>query len=167
MKIHSILYTLHEKGFTLVEALISLFILSIALTGTFAVIIAQVGTAHLIQENFIASGLAQEGIEVARNLRDSDWFAHNAFGTSLPEGSYRVQWDSIALLPDDPSAFLQKDNSGLYAYANGGTNTPYHRTLQIQYPSVDEIQIIVLVSWQNRTGPKSLSAEEHLYKWNQ
>ena len=43
-------------------------------------------SAAAIKNNFIASGLVQEGMEVVRNIRDQDWFLGNSFGASLADG---------------------------------------------------------------------------------
>ena len=61
-------------GFTLVEILVSLSIFSIALTAIFYLLTSNLKEASLIENNFIASGLVQEGMEVVRNIRDRDWF---------------------------------------------------------------------------------------------
>ena len=86
-------------GFTLVETLVSILIFGVTLTAIFYLLTNNLKDASLIKDNFIASGLVQEGVEVVRNIRDSDWYTGNPFGTAIPDGSYRVQWDSRALLP--------------------------------------------------------------------
>jgi prepilin-type N-terminal cleavage/methylation domain-containing protein len=168
-----------EQGFTLVEVLIAILILAIALTSVFYVLVININDAVAISNNFIASGLAQEGIEVVRNIRDRDWFLSNAWGASLPDGIYRVQWNSIQcdgagqpvgcsvqpLLPFGSNPTLGKDSaSGIYSYTSGG-NTPFQRTLTVSTISAVEKKIVVNVNWNERGVPKSLSAEEHLFNW--
>src|SRR3989338_8634824 len=69
-----------QEGFSLVEALVSILVLSIAFTAITALFAANISSANVVRNNFIASALAQEGVELARNLRDSDWHAGSAFG---------------------------------------------------------------------------------------
>ena len=98
-----------ENGFTLVEILIAIFLFSLAITATTFILLTNNKSAIAIRNNFIASGLAQEGIEVVRNLRDQDWFSGNPFGASLPDGTHRVQWDSQALIVGG-DFYLKKDS---------------------------------------------------------
>ena len=164
-----------QRGLTLVEALVSLFILSLAVTGAFALISYNLSSANDIKNGFIGSGLAQEGIEVVRNMRDADWFnayPFGAFGTGaspLPDGMYRVAWDSQELVADATNPVLNKDASGFYDYA-AGTPTIFHRSVEIQrvVPSsgpVVEIVATVRVSWTGHFGTREIRAEEHLYNW--
>lgn len=155
-------------GFTLVEALVALFVLSIALVGATSVIVSQIGISRLIKESFIANGLAQEGIEVVRNMRDSEWFATDSFGNALPTGTWRVQWNSTSLIPesgDNPP--LTKNAAGFYGYDTGSdvTATIFRRLITINQAG-DEIKATVTVTWDSRGTGRSLSAEEHLFNWN-
>ncbi len=154
-----------NAGFTLVEALVSLLIFSIALTAIFALLADNLKEASLIKNNFIASGLVQEGMEVARNIRDNDWYLGNPFGTSIPNGSYRVQWNSQALLPLAPEPYLKKDSgNGLFSY-DTGSDTMFKRTVTISAVSGAEKRVVVSVTWSERGIPKSVSAENHLFNW--
>lgn len=155
-----------KRGFTLIEVLVALFILSIAIGGTFEAIIANLNAANLVRDTFVASGLTQEGMEVMRNLRDSDWLAGRAFGTSLPEGlNRRIEWNSLLPLPSDPTAYLRKSADGFYTYTPSDPVTPYQRTVDIVKNSATEYKITVTVTWQERKSLKKVSAEEHLYDW--
>ena len=70
-----------ESGFTLVEALVALVILTIAL-GPALVLSSNISsTASVIQNNLIAANLSQEGVEVIRALRDANWYNGLPFDT--------------------------------------------------------------------------------------
>jgi len=154
-----------NAGFTLVEVLISLLIFSIALTAIFYILVINIGNAQLIKNNFIASGLVQEGIEIVRNIRDNDWHLGNSFGATTPDGTYRVQWNSQALLPF-ADLFLKKDSgNGLVSYDDTGNNTLFKRTVTISTVSGVEKEVVVTVTWNERGISKSVSAEDHLYNW--
>ncbi len=124
-------------------------------------------SASAIRDNFIASGLAQEGIEVARNIRDRDWFLGNAFGALIPDGAYRVQWNSQALIALAPDPYLKKDGvSGMFSYDTGNDVT-FKRTVNISTITANiEKKVVVTISWTARGGvTKTLSAEDHLFNW--
>lgn len=161
-----------ESGFTLVEVLVSVFIFSVVLTSTSYALNANLSNAILVKDNFLASGFAQEGVEIMRNLRDEDWFAARLFGSFgasdvLPDGDYRVQWDSTVPTPiiggDVP---LKKDQtSGFFGYTTGN-NTIFYRRINVTTitPNVEK-RLVVTISWREGKADKSLSTEEHLFNW--
>lgn len=161
----------NQTGFTLIETLVSLFILSIAITGAFAVISYNVSSASFIKNGFVASGLAQEGLELARNLRDNDWFANRPFGVlggaSPANGLYCVQWDSSQLMGScaNINPLKQDPATGLYSHNGTGAPTIFSRTLTVTPVSAAELKVVVDVSWKERVGIKHVYGEEHLFNW--
>ncbi len=159
------------SGFTLIEILVSILILSTAIVGAFAMITFNFGTASLIRNNLIASGLAQEGIEVVRNIRDSKWLEGSTFNDALPPGKYLVAYDTLDLnfsASNDPP-FIKKDSTGKYQY-NFGKITSFTRVIIVK--EVDNIInkdkeriVISLVSWDERGEIKKVEAEIHLFDW--
>ena len=104
---------------------------------------------------------------MARNLRDKDWFLGNAFGASIPDGTYRVQWDSQVLIALDGNPNLKKDAAtGIYSY-DLGNDTIFKRTIEINTVVAGvEKKVVTNVTWVERGGAaKSVSAESHLFNW--
>jgi prepilin-type N-terminal cleavage/methylation domain-containing protein len=156
----------NKSGFTLVEVLISTLVLSIVITATSAILTINIINATEIKNSYIASGLAQEGMEIVRNIRDTGWFAGTPYDNSIPDGSYRVQWNSSGLMALGANPPLLKDNStGIYAY-DSGTATLFKRTISVgTVASNVEKMVTVTVSWNERGLAKSVSAEDHLFNW--
>lgn len=154
-----------NAGFALVEVLISVLVFSLALTAIFFVLIVNLGNAQLVKNNFIASGLVQEGMEVIRNIRDNDWHAGNPFGTGIPDGNYRVQWNSQVLMPF-ADTYLKKDSgTGFFSYDSGG-DTLFKRSVTISTISAGvEKKVVVTATWSERGRSVSVSAEDHLFNW--
>lgn len=166
MKKQSGLALRNSKGFTLIEVLVVVFIFGVALTAVSFMLSTNVRSAEEIKNNFIASGLAQEGMEVVRNIRDRDWFLGNAFGASIPDGSYRVQWNSQSLLPQGSNPNLKRDdNNGLISY-DSGTDIIFKRTIEVSTVVANvEKKIVITVSWSDRGVTRSLVTEGHLFNW--
>lgn len=157
----------YSSGFTLVEVMVSLFILSVAITAILALMISNDQAALSVKNNYIASGLVQEGMEIVRNLRDSDSLNDQLFGTSLNDGTYIVQWNSVGLSPvnEGSQPFLNiNTNNGLYSY-DAGAPTIFKRLITVSTPRSDEKKIVVTVTWQERNQPKAVTAENHLFNW--
>ena len=156
--------TKKQAGFTLVETLVSLVILTVALIPILNLSDGASRISATIQDNLIASGLVQEGIEVVRGIRDTNWFNSRAFDLGLSDGAYRTEWNSTSLLSLAGNPVLNLNN-GHYTYT-GGTATKFTRTITITAVNAGELKIVSQVTWLGRSNvSKSISAEEHLFNW--
>lgn len=154
-----------ERGFTLIEALVALVVLTIALGPVLILTTNITNTASVIKNNLIAAHLAQEGVEVVRGIRDTNWFTlGNNFDTGLSNGVYRVQWNSDSLLGLGSNPPLKED-SGYYSY-DSGTDTIFRRTITINKINNGELRVISEITWTERGArTKSVKAESHLFNW--
>ncbi|MBX4189990.1 type II secretion system GspH family protein [Candidatus Parcubacteria bacterium] len=154
---------MNQKGFTLIEALVALVILSTALVPLFYFFNQTVNAAFIISSDLTGANLAQEGIEVIRNMRDTNWHNSLAFDTNITAGTFRIQWDSTTLLPSAGNPVL-KINNGLYNYSSG-TDSIFSRSIVITKIGSIELKIVSQVSWPVRGGTKTIQVEEHLFDW--
>jgi len=153
-----------QKGFTLVETLVSLVILSVVIVPILSLSSIVAGVNISIQDNLVASGLAQEGVEVVRAIRDTNWFNDRVFDYGLSDGAYRVEWNSTTLLGLNSNPALNLDN-GLYAYLSG-TPSKFSRAITITKINTGELRVVSNVTWTGRGGVnKSINAESHLFNW--
>lgn len=154
----------HQRGFTLIETLVSLVILTVALIPILNLSSSASRVSSEIQDNLVASGLAQEGVEVIHALRDTNWFNNLAFDSGLGNGNYRVEWNSTSMLSLGSSPALNLNN-GHYTYS-GGTPTKFSRTISITKIDAGELKIVSQVTWLGRSNEaKSITAEDHLFNW--
>lgn len=63
----------NNKGFTIIELVISIFVLSIAVVGAYNAFTTMDILTSSSTNRFTAAYLAQEGIEIVRNIRDTNW----------------------------------------------------------------------------------------------
>ncbi|MBX4211376.1 MAG: prepilin-type N-terminal cleavage/methylation domain-containing protein [Candidatus Yanofskybacteria bacterium] len=162
----------HKKGFTLIEALVALVLLTMTLGPILYFASSSADIATSVINNVIAANLAQEGVEVIRAIRDSNYFAEVAFDTGLPAGTFEVQWDSqppLAATIGIPQ-YLKIDSTGavgttgLYNYGSG-IDTPFIRLVTITKVSAIELKITSSVTWTERSRNRSVEVEDHLYDW--
>lgn len=155
------------KGFTLVEVIVSVGIISLVSVSVMSAVSLSLTSAAKIKNDLIAAGLAQEGLEIVRNIRDRDWHLGSSFGASLGNGNYLVDWNSQSLLSFSDT-FLKKDSNGLYNYLSG-PDTIFKRKIIIensaQNPAAVEKVAKVEISWQEKSGPKTIQAELRLFNW--
>lgn len=91
-----------KRGFSLIEAMVSISILLIGVIGVVSLGIVMVTQACLTNSQVIATQLGREGIEVVRSIRDSNWLVTedggvSVWNTSLESGAdYAAvgEWDS-------------------------------------------------------------------------
>ncbi|MBI2041809.1 MAG: prepilin-type N-terminal cleavage/methylation domain-containing protein [Candidatus Nealsonbacteria bacterium] len=135
-----VLFQYNKKGFTLIEAVLSTFILSVGVLAIFGVIQMIVSFTSGISSRLQATYLAQEGIENIRNIRDSNWL---------------VQRDNPALAWDQ----------GI-STTDWVTIDKFQRKIIISKPQSDKLEVSVQVNWPGPGGSSAqLSADTELYDW--
>jgi prepilin-type N-terminal cleavage/methylation domain-containing protein len=71
-----------SKAFSLVEIIIAVFVIGVGLAAAALFIASSFRISLSVKNLLIASHLAQEGIELARNIRDGNWLDPSAQGWS-------------------------------------------------------------------------------------
>jgi prepilin-type N-terminal cleavage/methylation domain-containing protein len=165
MSIHPVKSNLNnQRGFTLVETLVALVVLTMALVPLLQLSSSATKSSETIRDNLIAAGLAQEGAEVVHAIRDTNWFNGREFDFGLIDGTYQTEWDSTTLLSLGGNPVLNLNN-GLYTYS-GGTATKFRRNITITKINAGELKVASIVTWQSQTqASRSITAEDHLFNW--
>jgi hypothetical protein len=164
----------HLSAFTLVEALIAMSILIIGIISSFILVTRALYNTSIIQDRLTASFLAQEGLELVREIRDSNYINRINNGTGnwndgLQPGTYRISFENgnrLETIADPSEATLYfHDDTGLFDYNSSGTLTSFNRQIQIDQISDYELRVTVIVSWQTKGINYSLQGEDHLFDW--
>ena len=176
------------SGFTLVELLIAMSILSIGILATFGAVSNNLRASNFAQDQVTAYYLADEGIEYIHNLRDENGIKNVqaiASGGSVPwlSGIAQVSGDpcfgGVACVADSPlntltacvggssgCPYLLIDPvSGLYGYTSTWTHTPFQRVITVNVVSSTEAVVTVTVTWTTNSVSKSYSLSETLQSW--
>jgi type II secretory pathway pseudopilin PulG len=166
-----------KSGFTLVEALVALSILIVGIISGFILVTKALYDVTIIQDRLTASFLAQEGLELVRQIRDTNYLktlgdTPTAWDNNLKtDGDYfisaNVQTGTVILpLPvwqEDKSLYYHC-SSGLYNYDdtgsvvstcsenpnNGIIPTTFKRKINIYHVSADEIRVQTSIAWKSR-----------------
>ena len=77
-----------QKGFTLLETLASIAILSLVVIGPLAVTVGSSSYARISKDNMIAAYLAEEGVELLQNQYDSLYILCKRNASSTEDGGY-------------------------------------------------------------------------------
>jgi prepilin-type N-terminal cleavage/methylation domain-containing protein len=102
---------MNPKGFTLIEIIIAIFILSTAVIGIFSAFYFVTSSASGASDQLTASYLVQEGMEIIRNIRDQYWLdmdlAGCESGQDLGPNCDNVSW--VNYLTTTGKGFTAKD----------------------------------------------------------
>lgn len=98
-----------SQGFTMIQAIVSIVILGLALTGASMMIGQSIDQAARNQKRITATYLGQECLELTRNLRDSSWKQGQLWDCAFPnEGLYRL-WPSAPFASGQSGVNCQTD----------------------------------------------------------
>ena len=178
-----------KKGFTLLEVIIAITLLLIGVTGTLVLITRTASQANLFPSRLIASYLTQEGIEIIRNIRDTNWLEQATDPSNLwDEGLTNCsiigcEADYTATAVEDPESavppriapyanlLFKIDTNGVYSYS-GTTDTKFTRKITIVSEDVtvppdgiNELKVTVETAWREKGTNYSHRAHEILYNW--
>ena len=82
-------FTRPFAGFTLIEAMVAITIVTLAVTGPLFTASRAIVAAQMARQKLTASYLAQEGIEYARAMRDNEYLAaYQAGGTNISTAAW-------------------------------------------------------------------------------
>ncbi len=175
------------KGFTLVETLIAIAIISIAIVGPFHIVQGVLQSSYTARDQLVASALAQEGVEYMRSVRDGN-FLYNLHNSGTRPWLYGVDGSTYGGVtgPDCYGSACVVDvgqqtitacggssctarplylsGSNLYTEVVTGTLTRFTRKIQLTSVSDTETLITVTVTWDNH-GSHSVIVTETLRKW--
>jgi prepilin-type N-terminal cleavage/methylation domain-containing protein len=159
----------NRKGFTLIETLVSLMMVSIAFLGIYGAVAKYSQQTKQVKDTYVASLLGQEGVEIVRNMRDKNWVTAAAWDNGLTSCSgcsghtngCQADYNDAALASYNDSTGYLWINSGFYEYGSTGTITPYKRQICID-ESGNIVHVVVNVYW---TGGRQTTVKEDLYNW--
>ena len=169
------------SGYTIIEIAVSLFVISVGLLGAFALLQGAIGPSATASSQLIAIYLAQEGIEIVGNIRESNYVEihrGNALVTWTSNGldncsnGCKALYAGPALSPISPNDPLLRDSSGFYNYSSG-TPTKFSRVIFITIIDPDGIpntgdeylNVSSRVEWQERGKIYNTTIKKLFYNW--
>ncbi len=177
-----------RAGFTFIETLVAISILLIALVAPMSLAQDGIRGARLAQDQIVAFYLAQEGLEMVRNIRDQNKLNGNDILTGLSDcvvdpdsptdtGCRMDSGDSgfgVSSCTGDcgPIGFYPysgSGNTGVYGYGVAGyQDTKFSRDIRAWYktpPNRNEAIIEVIIEWELSGTPQSYTVRNTLKDW--
>ncbi|OGG59444.1 hypothetical protein A3C86_00615 [Candidatus Kaiserbacteria bacterium RIFCSPHIGHO2_02_FULL_49_16] len=168
----------HTRGFTLVETMVAISLLTIAVVAPMSLTTQSLGSAFYARDQITAFHLAQEAIESVRHVRDGNvlkialgYSSVDLLGSIPNDQDFTVDTTNDDQM--DPCAgacpVIRKSSQGLYGYNSAWTPTQFTRAVRATFvpdSGNDEIKLTVTVSW--KTGnyqTRSIAISANLYRW--
>ena len=156
------MYSSRTKGFTLVETLVAITVLILAILVPMRIATQSVKTATLSREQFTATYLAQEGLELMLARRDDDavnggatwtWYSNirseckdSDVGCSVEPTDYSV----VGCTSDNCRLYVDEDrgSGAYYSHSSAvGDPSPYTRVVTLEQISSGQVLVTSTVSW--------------------
>lgn len=176
-----------DSGFTLVETMVAIFVLMIAVIAPMSIAAQALATARYAKDQVTAFYLAQEGIELVRNIRDNNALSGGVWNGGVlgnPDGStedakFCYSTKGCRINPIDLQVNICKNDTdtvcsplylnsnNIYNYDTTGSKTIFTRTINIIKTSTDEIKVSSTISWKSNSilEPNTFTITDMLFNW--
>ncbi|HNW55663.1 MAG TPA: prepilin-type N-terminal cleavage/methylation domain-containing protein [bacterium] len=161
-----------KAAFSLIELLIAMGIIGLGLLGIASLASQNVRVQYYNKNTLISAQLAQEGLELVRNIRDNDWKSDSPI--SNPDSLENLFLNNFIIdytgFIDSAESNIEKtpvltiNNNGFYGYG-GSINTPFRRLITTSCGSNGYCRIKCYISWQGQGQSGNYEIEDYLYAW--
>ncbi len=153
-----------QKGYFLVESMVAMTLLVIGFLGILALLSNSIALNRVVSDQFIANYLAMEGVEIVKNIINSNAIQGKPWNENINNGSFEVDYASSQVESDQKRRLLFDSTNGRYGYQSG-TQTAFTRTIDIEFIGSDEVRVNSLVKWSGRGGSFEINLENHFFNW--
>ena len=172
----------YQKGFSVLEVMLAFSVITVGLLGVSSLAIQNAQVQSISKNYLVASMLAQEGLELVRNVRDTNFFradqsydweygqGANSATDIVQDGNYAIDYNlAIDSMPNDLTSDRTRLylNGGRYTHQTGAgsSNTPYRRLIFVTDHNPDYVEVRVAISWSERGRTHNYEAVTNLYNW--
>ena len=167
-------------GFTLLEVLVAIFIITAGIGGVLVLANQSVVTASINSQKLTAAYFAQEGLELARNYRDTNWLEGEGWLIGLASGQWRTDMTRRGMISDVSYYLCRTSGFGVESFFHYGSRadcaitewqrTIFRRTIILSQdpdanPATNDLRVQSQVTWAERGRSHAVTAEEILYDW--
>lgn len=165
----------NKNGFTIIETAIAAAVLLFGVVGAYAAFSGALEITENIARRIEAVYLAQEGLEIARNIRDNNTLTSKTDSSikwseglvSCREGcemDYKTRrYDQIMPYKDRS---LNINSEGFYGYGQG-ESAEFRRKITITSVSgsQDVLRVNAEIMWSSGGKPMTFQAQTYFYNW--
>jgi type II secretory pathway pseudopilin PulG len=180
-----------QEGFTVLESIVAIFVLSLSVSGAFSAVQQSLSQAIIAKDEIKAFYLAQEGVEIVKNRVYSNqldkiagnpsttWLmgtandgcgindvcmteASNLYLKRCPDATSASTWGSCPFLNQDT---LGSSPTFLYGYDSSWPTTNFKREIKLELLNSVEVLVTVRISWTKGTIPMVFEVKTIIFDW--
>lgn len=153
------------SGFSILEALLSVFVIMIGMLGVITMLSSSIKGSLDSKNQIIASLLAEEGIELVRNIRDNNWISsgeESSFDRGLVSSNLNCNIDrrfnysagnSLTCGSGTIFRLFLDESTGAYTHDNSKTPTNFYRRISVSLNGANARTITSVVTWGESDFP--------------
>jgi prepilin-type N-terminal cleavage/methylation domain-containing protein len=168
-----------KKGFTIIESLVAIAILTAVIIGATSAVQSGLSSYIFSKDQIVSFYLAQEGFEELRNIRDENalnsrpWLTGIAGASSDPcafgsscmaspvESSVLTRCSALGACP----VLREEAATGFFGYNAAWPATQFTRDISLVSIGADEVAVTVKVTWTKGATVREFKARENLFRW--
>lgn len=170
---------MHKKGFTIIESLVAISILTFTVMGAMSAVQSGISSYIFSKDQIIAFYLAQEGFEQIRNIRDENGLQNLNWLTGISADSSDPCYFGNACIVSPVETTLatrcpapgacpllkQDPTTGFFGYNASWGDTVFRREIEVTSIDTDEVAITVTVNWSKGVVTREFRARENILNW--
>ena len=172
-----------QSGQMLIEALVAIGVMMVGMMAVFGTLSESLSLNRVAADQYIAANLASEGIEIIKNLVDSEYKTPNCpFGRSIDPNAFSkrcaIDMDTESACSTDYQGWYCRgttggnfptlkfnNDTGFYSLS-GGVSTKFKRYVEISMHPGCVVYATSTVEWAIKGGKIStITVADHLYNW--
>lgn len=165
-----------KNGFSLLEVIVALGVITMGILGVFSLVTQTIQVQTVNKNHLIGSMLAQEGVELVRNIKDKNYIIDgNAWNEDISaiDSTFVIDYRGRDFLDRTPNGISEDSTklyfdtaTGFYTYVVAGNEaTPYRRLITVNDISASSTVVSCLVDWNNHGQSKEYKAVTELHDW--
>lgn len=172
-----------QGGFTLLETMIAITVLLIAVVGPISILGGSLRHIYFVRDQITAINLAQEGIEVVRQKRDTNFLdGAVAWDNGFAAGDCPGGGSNDCVIDTNPTPVIIKctgactqlvykdPTDGFYHQysAPPGIGIPatiFSRRVDTTKTNANEYKVTVVVTWSTGNTPGTVTVSESIFRW--
>lgn len=148
----------------MVEVMGAVLVIGLSVAASYYIVQQIITYTFASSSRLTAAYLAEEGIEIVRNIRDTNWVNGAVpWDTNLSAVGYYQIVPGSYLLNACPGA-CDYSSMGFVSYIIGANNK-FKRRIRIERPAVNFIRVTSDVMWQEAGSVRTLTVQSYLYDW--
>jgi len=155
----------NKSGFTILETIIAIAVISLVITTVAELVQSSTKIGGQSMQQFIAYHLAEEGLEITRNLRDTNWLSNVKWRKGLDDGLYVIEENLTIGAVNDKWTLRKINSTDEIPKISLNENENFKRTIEIKTKDEKSILVKSNVDFTVSLKEQSASLETILTNW--